>query len=31
MVKWEVTPLEGFDTRAAEEREMTARLERAKK
>ena len=31
MVKWEVTPLEGFDTRAAEEREMTARLRGAKK
>ena len=31
MVKWEVTPLEGFDTRAAEERVMTARLKKAKK
>lgn len=31
MVKWEVTPLEGFNTRAAEEREMTARLRKAKK
>jgi hypothetical protein len=26
MVKWEVTPLESFETRAVEEREMTARL-----
>jgi hypothetical protein len=31
MVKWQIVPLEGFDTRAAEEREMTARLKRAKK
>ncbi|HZC47246.1 MAG TPA: hypothetical protein VE243_12270 [Candidatus Acidoferrum sp.] len=31
MVRWEVTPLEGFDTRAAEERVMTARLKKAKK
>ena len=28
ILKWEVTPLEGFDTRAAEERDMTARLRR---
>lgn len=31
MLKWEVTPLESFDTRAAEERRMTARLKGAKK
>jgi hypothetical protein len=31
MVRWEVTPLEGFETRAAEERVMMARLKGAKK
>ena len=31
MVRWEVTPLEGFDIRAAEERVMMARLKGAKK
>jgi hypothetical protein len=31
MVRWEVTPLEGFDTRATEERAMTGRLKKAKK
>ena len=31
LVKWQVTPLEGFDTRAAEERDMTARLRKAQK
>jgi len=31
MLKWEVTPLESFETRAAEERVMTARLKGAKK
>jgi muconolactone delta-isomerase len=31
MVRWEVTPLEGFDTRAAEERVMMTRLKGAKK
>jgi hypothetical protein len=30
MVKWEVTPLEGFDTRAAEEQVMMTRLKRVK-
>ena len=31
MVKWEVTPLESFETRATEERAMTAQLKGAKK
>jgi hypothetical protein len=31
MVRWEVTPLEGFDTRATEERAMTARLKKVTK
>ena len=31
MVRWEVTPLEGFDTRAAEERVMMTRLKGTKK
>jgi hypothetical protein len=31
MVRWEVTPLEGFETRAAEERVMMARLKGTKK
>jgi len=31
LLKWEVTPLESFDTRAAEERVMMARLKKAKK
>ncbi len=30
MVRWEVTPLEGFETRAAEERVMMARLKGTK-
>ena len=31
MLKWEVTPLESFETRAEEERVMTSRLRKAKK
>jgi Muconolactone delta-isomerase len=31
ILKWEVTPLESFETRAEEERTITARLKKAKK
>jgi len=31
ILKWKVTPLEGFDTRATEERQAVARLKAAKK
>jgi hypothetical protein len=31
LVRWQVTPLEGFDTRAAEERVMMSRLKGATK
>jgi hypothetical protein len=31
ILKWEVTPLESFETRAEEERMMIARLKKAKK